>query len=515
MTPESTNEAPLGTLPRRFGRTVVTNYGSSIGGAVIALVMTPVLARGLGPERFGVWALVGGLAIYSDFLQLGLVTAGVKHVAESLEDAKQLRRVLSTLLTLLSAIAVLALVIGSIFTVFFTHLFHVAPGLERQATILMLLTAVVASLSLFGDTYVAVLAALQRYDLLNATLLLLSVLQAAAWGAAIATGGGLVALGLGSLAATCVFLVLRRTIAQRFLGAIRVSRHLFDGKLARGLTSLSGWLAIGRGSALIIFEIDAIVVGVVAGVRAAGIFVVGQKLGTAVDKLTRPVATGFFPHGVQLAARGDHEGLRRSLIAGTRISLAVAVPFALGLVLFARAGVRAWAGAPYAGASLVVVYLALAQVNLAFCRTWFMILTSSGRVRGAAVISAVEATLNLGLSIALGLRMGLTGVALATLIASVVVRIGVFVPYTARALGLSLRLLVLPVLRAHLAPVVAASLVGIAIRAADLPDTAAFLVGGGAVVLVYTAVFAVSGLSPAERARAVDAARALRARLAA
>lgn len=515
MTPESTNEAPLGALPHRFGRTVVTNYGSSIGGAVITLAMTPILARSLGPEQFGVWALVGGLAIYSDFLQLGLVSAGVKHVAESLGDAERLRRVLSTLLTLLSAIAVLALMIGSIFTAFFTRLFHVVPGLERQATILMLLTALVASLSLFGDTYVAVLAALQRYDLLNATLLLLFLLQAAAWGAAIATGGGLVALGIGSLAATCVFLALRRTIAQRLLGAIQVSRRLFDRQVARGLTSLSAWLALGQGSALVIFEIDTIVVGSVAGVRAAGIFVVGQRLGTAVDKLARPAMAGFFPHGVQLAARGDHEGLRRSLVAGTRISLAVAAPFALGLALFAGSGVRAWAGAPYAGASLVVVYLALAQVNLAFCRTGLMILDGSGRARGAAMISAVEAALNLGLSIALGLTIGLTGVALATLVASVVVRIGVFVPYMARTLGLSVRRLVLPVLRAHLAPVVAASLVGVAIRVAHLPDAVAFLVGGGAVVLVYAAVFVVSGLSPAERAWAADAARAIRARLAA
>jgi O-antigen/teichoic acid export membrane protein len=395
----------------------------------------------------------------------------------------------------------------------FDPIFSVPHGLAIDAAVLMFLTGLVTSLSLLGDTAVAALAGLQRYDLLNLTLLLLYALQAIGWVIALALHTGLVGLGVGSVCAAVVFLAVRVRYAHKLLPEFDMNASHADRATARRLTSLSVWLAVSQASWLVLVQIDVLVVGLVAGVPAAGIYAVGQKLATAVDRLTRPAMTGFFTHAAQLTARDDQSGLGKSLQAGIRLGLGIGMPFAIAIALFAEPAVRAWAGRSYTDAALVVVYLALANVVLSAVRPGFMLLGGSGRARSAALLAASEALLNLGLSIALGLWIGLTGVALGTLIATIAVRGCVSLPYIGRTFGVYMLGLVRTVVTAHAAPSAAAVALALLIRAAALPDLVAFLVGGGAVVAVYLLVFAFTGLSREERAFARSSLRALGGRL--
>jgi len=51
------------SLPRRFRRNVSTGYLKTGSTALITLVMTPVLITGLGTEAFGIWIVIGSLAL--------------------------------------------------------------------------------------------------------------------------------------------------------------------------------------------------------------------------------------------------------------------------------------------------------------------------------------------------------------------------------------------------------------------------------------------------------------------
>ena len=83
----------------------------------------------------------------------------------------------------------------------------------------------------------------------------------------------------------------------------------------------------------------------------------------------------------------------------------------------------------------MVVYLVSALLLATVSRTGLLMLQGSGRVRAPATIVWAEAAVNFGLSIALGLWLGLTGVALATLIATVVVSTAIGIPYLCRIFG--------------------------------------------------------------------------------
>ena len=65
------------------------------------------------------------------------------------------------------------------------------------------------------------LVGLQRYDLLNTTLISVNVAQAAAWAIVIVAGGGLVPLGASTVALSLLGQLWRYRIARRLVPGLK------------------------------------------------------------------------------------------------------------------------------------------------------------------------------------------------------------------------------------------------------------------------------------------------------
>src|SRR5919106_1300167 len=169
-------------LPRRFRRSVLTSYANTATTALVALVMTPVLVHGLGTEAYGIWVLAGSLALYLELLEFGFGLATVKYAAQysSLDDRQGLHRVLATSFWILTVPGVIALVIGAGIALGFSHIFSTPPDLVDAAAIVVLLVAFDLALSIPSDTFGGALMGLQRFDLVNGTLIVVLGVRAAA-----------------------------------------------------------------------------------------------------------------------------------------------------------------------------------------------------------------------------------------------------------------------------------------------------------------------------------------------
>lgn len=506
-------DQPVSAFPRRYARNVASSYVSTFVVALAGLVVTPVLARGLGPERFGIWVLIGSIAVYADLLQLGLGSATAKAVAEARgrSDERRLIAAVATSFWLMVPPAVLALALAVGFAELAPRLFDVLPTYRDETVLLGVLTGVGIAAAIPGQAITSVLTGLQRYDLLYLTEIGFWLLQAPLWAVIVWRGGGLIALGIAGLVLGLVLLAVRIAIAHRLVDGLRLAPRYVERALIGGLARVSGWLALAQAGVVILYRIDVFVVGIVAGVPAAGVYAVGQKLASAADRAIRPTITGLFPFAAELAERNERERLRITVLTGMRVTLAVAMPICLALIVLSRPAVELWVGGEFAKASDVVRYLALATIVAALTRTGMTALQGAGRVRVPALLTALEAALNLTLSVVLGIWIGLTGVAIATLAAAVAVRLGLFVPHLARELDISPRDLWRSVGRPHLAPTLGALLVGFAVLAIDLPNAVAVFVGGMLMLITYAAIFGVLGLDTRERTHLRDiAGRAIR-----
>lgn len=496
-------DSPRSDLPRRFRLNVATNYVTTVTAIVVALVGTPILVHGLGKLEYGVWVLVGSTILYLDLFNLGFSRATVKYVAEyhSLNDLERVRRTIATSFIVLSVPAMLALLIGIGLAFAFPPLFHLPASLRTAATLLVIMTAVDLVISIPGDSFGGTLIALQRYDLLNLTLVTVTVGQLVAWIVILELGGGLVALGAATVALSLVGQLARYLLVRRLVPGVSISRRYFDRAFIRPLAGLSAWIAVTDVAGLLIARMDTIIVGLLVGVPEAGVYAVGQKLALLADRAIHPAVQTLFPHAAGLAAHHDKSGLRRLLSVGTRISMALALPVTLVLIILAGPALRAWVGPKFADATLVVVFLAAATAVTALTYAGMHVLRGVGEARVPALAVSAEALLNFALSIILGSTMGMKGVALATLIAATVIHLGVLLPYLGRYFGLSVASLTASIARANLPAIVATVGVGYLFRREEFEGIPEVIAVGAALAAIYGLCFFGLGLRTEERQR--------------
>ncbi len=504
-----------GALPRRYRLQVGANYLYTISLVLVAIGVTPVLVRKLGTTEYGIWVLVGSLALYLELLEFGFGGATIRKVANyhSLADQDRVRSAVATSFWFLSGLGALALVVGGLIALFFPVIFDIPAELETAARVLTIVVAVDLALSIPLDTFGGTLIGLQRYELVKLSLTATLLVQAGAWVAILFAGGGLIELGIATVAIGIAGQVSRYLLARRLLPGLSISLKWFDRKLVKPLAGLSTWFSISEVSSIINSRIDPIVVGIVVGVPEAGIYAIGQKLADSCVRFVWPLTTNLFPWSSALAAREDRSGIRNAIVLGTRITIGMALPLGLVVGLLASPAIDAWIGGGIADAAKLVVILLVANaVVKAVPQAGITVLRGAGDFRLPALAMSVEAALNIGLSVGLGLMLGIKGVAIGSLIATASVRLVFFVWYIGRHFELRMQPLLLGLARAHALPSAVVAIMGAVLLRLGISGLGPVVGVGLMLIFVYVSILLVTGTSHVERARMREALRARRER---
>ena len=514
---EPSEERRSPKLPARFRLNVISGYARTVVASLTSLVTIPVLANGLGKQAYGVWVIVDSFAAYREILQLGFAKATPKYVAEYQATGRheRVRAAVATSFWILAVPGLVALVAGAGFAVVFPGLFNLEGTLATAAQGVVLIVTVNVALSMPCDAFGGTLIGLQRFDILNWTLIAVLLVQVVGMIAAMAAGGGLVVLGIVVAVPNLLGQLWRYLIIRRHIPGLRIGPRHVDRTLIRPFARLSAWFAAIDVSNILLTKIDTIVVGLVLGVGPAAVYAVGAKLAVAASQLVVPISRVFFPFSSELAARGEAEGLRRTLVTGTRFLLGAALPLVITLSVLAVPIIDLWVGDEYSEAATVVVLLSGGVVVMALNQTGLQMLQGMGQAKGPALVYGSEALINLVLSVVFAHLIGLSGVALGTLIAALTTSLIAFFPYMCRKFELPLWPFVRRLLVAHLPPTAAALGVGLALEASGIEGLLELAGAAAAIVAAYVAVFAFTALDLRERRAIANRLRALRPRPAA
>jgi O-antigen/teichoic acid export membrane protein len=498
--------ATTSQLPTRFAQNALSNYALTAVLVLVALITTPILTHHLGAERFGIWIFVGSAITYVQLLDLGFGGAVVSAVARlSAEGDKDgLERTLNSSFFLLALLGLVALVTCGVAATFLPHAIHLKGSLATTTRDLLLLLGLDVALSIPMDTFGCGLVALQRFDLLNATLIGVATAQAIAWTVVLVCGGGLLLLGIVTVSISLVGQGVRYVLLRRLIPRLRFSPSKVERSLVRSLVSPAGWYALGDSLDNFRDEASVLILSLVQNVASAGVFAVGEKLATLGTQMGVPVTEPFFPHAATLVGRGDRAKLGEAARTGSRVSAGVTIPFCLVVGLLARPALMAWVGPAYARAAPAVVILALAFALQSFSAAPTKLLSGSGGQRLIASLGVAKVGVQIVLTAVLGLEFGVTGVACAVLASVIGIEVAVTLPLVSKRLGTRALHVVLPVVRTHLPAIVASGLFGwFVLHAPVLRFVTAHdrlagmgLVGaaGLGVLCVYLLVFVTTGL---------------------
>jgi O-antigen/teichoic acid export membrane protein len=483
------------------GRTVVlvahnisTRYLAYLVDAVIGLVMLPFNLHHLGMAAYGVWMLTTSLTVYFGMLDMGYGGALVRFVARyrAKRDAEALNEVLSTISVVYTAIGVAAYLLVLVVAFNLTHFMKLTPDqIQISRALLLIIGANVSARFIFG-VYGGVIVGFQRYHLNNITSIGTSIAVAAANVIVLISGFGLVPLVAATTAVRIAALLVYRLNAYRVYPGLRVNWAMFKSERLREVSGFSVYMLVLDGAYKLNYSTDVLVIGAFIGAPAVALWSPAQRLVELMLRLSNQLSDALFPIVVDCDTNQSLRRLQRVFVQGTRLSLATAIPIAGGCALLSGPLLTAWLGPAFTQTAIIAQILAVVVIIRVGSSTASVILKGAGLHRRLTALIAIMGIGNLGLSVALIPSMGLTGVAVGTLIPVAGTAILGLFPTACRRVGIPVLHMLRHALWPALWPAAIAGSLLIYTRdhlPATLPAVGAQLVLGG---LTYGALFLVA-----------------------
>jgi len=490
---------------QRLIRNTVANGVGSVVVALLAVVLTPYFLRRLGPAEYGVWLLALGLTFGSGYLglaDLGLQQAGVRMVASarSRNDVPEISRVISTMAVLFLAVGLVLAVVLAMSAHVLTSVFSLPPALVSTARTVFALVGLQIALDLPGASLLALIEGAQRYALLRSVEVGSRLAWAVGAVAVVAQGRGVVAMAVVSLVVAVAGLIVSFLAARRIEPNLSLTfRNAGRETLGEVLRQGSPLIAL-RVLSVVYRQMDRAIGGVVVGAVAVARYEVAYKIHATAAIALSIAPSAILPAAAYLGAQDDRSKLRRLYLQGTKYAVALCVPVAVAGLIFARALLRTWVGAPYESLTSITRLFLLYPVFVSVHVIGVTMLVGIRRTRGVLVLSAISIVVNLIVSVALAPSRGISGVVIGTLVGYAVV----WLPYLHlifREFDVGLRewsgSVVLPNLAPALAQVLIGRLtVGVAERSSQLWQVV--LLVGASCVLSW-GVFLIGSLGRDER----------------
>lgn len=385
-------------------------------------IIVPFAIGVLGRNHYGVWVIVGQFFAYTRILDMGLRSAISRQVSVSLARGAngELNRQVNTAAGYYLGVGVLIAVLTAIVSLFFPQWFDVDRELHSSARIMILCSGFALACSIPLNAYGAVVAGLQRYDVLSGTQILADLLQLTLILLILRrvdVGTGLIVLALAGGAASLCGGILRTLAALRLCPHVtfepwRIDRSLLGGLLSFGFNSVVYMMSVTVGMHLA----QILVGGLMSKAEATDLNVVGLLLMTghsfivAFSISARVVASKYDAHG-------DDVMLKRLLLRSTRYCGLVTVAGVMVLWLFSGTLLRLWIGDQYQGpqgaASLERMTTACRVLTVGYGLFWLLlpaynVLNGMGRHAFPAVLALIAGLSSMALVVVLTSTHGAT-----------------------------------------------------------------------------------------------------------
>jgi O-antigen/teichoic acid export membrane protein len=447
---------------RRVFRNAASNYADISVTLAARFFLTPFLLIHLGATIFGLWVLVTSLTNYGRLFDFGISGAVTKYVAEDhvTGNADRSRRLISASLFLYTILGLCLIVIVWRVAPYMIDSLHVPESDHRSAVQFLVLMGIYVGLSLPCTTPTAVLRGLQRFDAVNLIDISIgTILSTIATVVVLVMGQGLVGLVLVNIATVILVQIPSIYLINRFAPDLHFGWHGVDRQSLRTVVTFGSWIFIGQTAARLQTKTDTIVIGAILSLSAVTPYAIALRLTDVGRTLVSQFLQVLMPVASELSAESDWSRLRALYITSTRLVLAISIPVTAAFIALAGPFLGLWVGSGYEKYSYLVTILMLAVVISLSQWPAASVFQGMNRFGLLALVALISGLVNLGLSIVLGMRYGLVGVAMGTLIPTIIENFGFVLPYSMHVLKVSISDIVRKVALPTILPAIPALLV--------------------------------------------------------
>ncbi|MHC4463858.1 MAG: lipopolysaccharide biosynthesis protein [Planctomycetota bacterium] len=398
----------------------LSNWAPLAVNIVIAFLLTPYLIDHLGTKNFGIWALGGAFLGYSGLLRLGVGAGIMRYVPFYIgrNNQKAASEIISTALCMFLLVGLVILLTSALIAEPVARFYRAGPKLSALVLILGLAAAVECPLRIFD----AALKAQERWVAVNLVAITSAVTRATGLAGCIYWGYGLVEMGYVILAVTVFSMTLLIIIFIKLCPTIHLRFSMVKFFHVRDLVLFGSLTLVTTIVYALCLDGHKLILGRMMSLEVVGIYAVAALLMNRVRGLLWAPIQVFWPRFALLDGQDNHRELSRLFRRGTLYGSIFASGIILLIVVGGPSFVELWVGEGFEAIYPVLIILSagyLIDTSLAMNGS---LLGGTGRQATQAVFATAEGVLGFTLSILLGRRMGLTGVALGFTISVALVR---------------------------------------------------------------------------------------------
>jgi O-antigen/teichoic acid export membrane protein len=398
----------LGTmLAHRRNRKIIASAGFGVFQRLVqvgsTLVLMPVLLRVLGPAHFGVWGAAASLAWMAGLADIGIGTALVTMVAQSVarNDLTQARDRVASALSLGSLLAAVML-----FGAFVARMFGALQGDAAPYLIAVVGLALNIPLNSANNVWMS----LQKGYVSGFWELAQTVLTTAALLVAIGfthdvrilvalVYGGLVVANLGSFI-HLLWLHPELRPAGLLVPSAALREVATNGSLFFVL-GITGGLS---------FMLDNVLALQLLGPEASARMTIAMRICMAAVGMLIALSQPFWPAFVEAAHHADRKWIRRGVLQGTAFLLAVTGAGSLVLVFYGEKLLQLWLHTTLGIGAGLLLAISAWILTQALIRLPTLLLNALSLVRFEIVVFAIATIVAFTLKFALAPKLGVSGI---------------------------------------------------------------------------------------------------------
>ncbi len=425
---------------RHIARNVLFNWLGTLANMAVGFFFAPFILHRLGDAAYGVWVLAISVVGYLSLLDLGMQSSVLRFVSKghTTGDHQASSEALSAALWIRLQLSGVGLLLSAGLAAVFPIWFKVPPALASDARKAILLIGLTTAIAMSFGVASAVLSGLNRYDLQNYVGLTQTAIRVTGIVIALRTGHGIVAIAACELVATIVSSALLVFTAHRLYPELRVQLKKPKRETLRKLWVYSSYAFLTTIAVQLVYQADNLVVGAFLSATAVTYYAIANSLCRYASGLVGSVGGTFVPAASTYEAAGDTAGLLALYKNGTRATMLVSLPILITLVVRGRTFIGLWMGPQYSQQSGTVLIILCTALFFSFAnRTAASVAYGVEKHKTSALWAICEGVANLALSVTLVHWYGIYGVALGTMIPSLIVHLIFWPRYISNLVGLS------------------------------------------------------------------------------
>ncbi len=330
----------------RLSQNAVVQLAAKLLYMLSRLGLPPIILSYVSLEEYGIWATCFIVISYLGMSTFGIANVYIRYTAEyhARHDVAAINRLLTTGLAITLPLCLSLLALLALGMPLLLDAFKVAPHLRETAAILIFVTAAAMMLDLSFGAFSHVLGGLQLMVQQTGIWVASFLLETALIVALLLGGFGVYALLWAFVIRYLLATWLSARACYQALPGLTLSPRHFDRSLLPLFYRFGGVVQISGLLSMVLYSIEKVIAGAFIGVRATGLFDLGEKLPVMSSQTTSALNAVFLPAVTHLYSLGQMEELGKLYLKGARyISLLTGLIMGF-LAGFAAPIMTAWLG---------------------------------------------------------------------------------------------------------------------------------------------------------------------------